>query len=137
MEAEEPEDKEVWRPARAVAADYSGRSNLAMAFLCLPKEKRRDMDVFYTFCRLVDDIADSPSLPPEQKAEFLNHWRAALQSSPSPAASPTNSLLVDQIHHLIAKYHLPVEHFLEIIAGVEMDITSRHYATFEQLRAYC
>lgn len=133
-ETQEPENKSVWRPARAVSADYSGRSNLALAFLCLPKEKRRDMDVFYTFCRLVDDIADSPSLPPEEKTDFLNEWRAALRS---PGQDAPATLLIGQIHQLIAKYHLPVAHFLEIIAGVEMDITSRHYATFEQLRAYC
>ncbi len=38
---------------------------------------------------------------------------------------------------LIAKYPIPVEHLLEIIAGVEMDVDGRQYATFEQLRAYC
>ena len=136
-EATEPEDKGVWHPGRAVSADYSRRSNLALAFLSLPREKRRDMDVFYTFCRLVDDIADSPSLPPEEKAALLDAWRRAVTTFPPPSVPATRTLLVDQLRALVAKYALPAGHLVEIIAGVEMDITSRTYATFEQLRAYC
>ena len=125
-------DPTDWHPARARAADFSGRSNLALAFLSLPRGKRRDMDVFYTFCRLVDDIADEPSLPPEQKAELLNAWRQALTLPIDPP-----DLLAAQLHTLLHKYAIPVGHLLEIIAGVEMDVGGRQYHTFEQLRVYC
>ena len=122
-----------WHPARARAADFSGKSNLALAFLCLPRDKRRDMDVFYTFCRLVDDIADESALPPEQKAGLLDAWRQALTTP----ADPADELLAGRLHALMTKYAIPVEHFLEIIAGVEMDVAGRRYETFEQLRTYC
>ena len=125
-----------WHPSHAVSADYSRRSNLALAFLSLPAEKRRDMDVFYTFCRLVDDVADSESLPPEDKKQILNAWRSALDQPP-PVEAGRQPLLIGQVHALIQKYHLPKQHLAEIIAGVEMDVQGRHYATFEQLRAYC
>ena len=134
--SENTEDKLLWHPARAVSADYSRRSNLALAFLSLPHEKRRDMDVFYTFCRLVDDIADNPSLPPEEKAELLQAWKDAIKQASSPGVGGI-LLLIEQIHGLVAKYRLPPEYLLEIIAGVEMDVHGRQYATFEQLRAYC
>ncbi len=61
------EAEAAWHPAQARTADYSGRSNLALAFLCLPRDKRADMNVFYTFCRLVDDIADSPARRPRKR----------------------------------------------------------------------
>ena len=121
-----------WHPARARAADFSGKSNLALAFLCLPRDKRRDMDVFYTFCRLVDDIADESALPPEQKADLLDAWRHALTAPTGPP-----DLLAAQLHALAGKYAIPREHFLEIIAGVEMDVAGKQYQTFEQLRIYC
>jgi phytoene synthase len=142
LTAQPPAATPQWHPSGAVAADYSGRSNLAAAFLCLPRDKRADMDVFYTFCRLIDDIADSDTLPDEQQALYLNAWKDALRQ-PSPVVGPTSaaadgeSLLINQIHALIIKYRLPVEHFLEIIAGVEMDLTPRQYATFDELAAYC
>ena len=127
----------LWDPASAVAADYSRHSNLALAFLVLPRAKRADMNVFYTFCRLVDDIADSPEHPPEEKAALLEAWRRSLSAQPAAPAAQAQPRLLDQLHELIAKYHLPRAHFLEILTGVEMDLTGRQYATFEQLRTYC
>ena len=133
-EALPPDPHAAWHPARARSADFSAKSNLALAFLCLPKAKRCDMDVFYTFCRLVDDIADAHTLPPERKAELLDAWRTALTAPADPARGP---LLAAQLHGLMARYPIPVEHLLEIIAGVEMDLGGAQYQTFEQLRTYC
>lgn len=127
----------AWDPGRAVAADYSRQSNLALAFLVLPRGKRADMNVFYTFCRLIDDIADSPDHPPAEKAALLEAWRRSLAGAPGITRAGAEPRLLDQLHELIAKYHLPREHFLEIVAGVEMDLTGRQYATFEELRTYC
>ena len=125
----------LWHPDRAVVADYSRRSNLALTFVSLPKHKRADMNVFYTFCRLVDDIADSDTLPPEDKLTLLAAWRAAVDAPNGAGDQPDG--LVRRIHALIAKYQLPREHLHEIITGVEMDVYARQYATFEQLRTYC
>lgn len=35
------------------------KSNLALAFVALGRERRNDITVFYAFCRVIDDIADS------------------------------------------------------------------------------
>ncbi len=123
----------AWHPARAKSADFSAQSNLALAFLCLSREKRQDMNVFYTFCHLVDDIADSDTLPPEEKADLLNAWRTVLTLPEAGPAGP----LVDELRGLMTRYPIPAEHLLEIIAGVEMDVGGRRYDTFEQLRTYC
>jgi phytoene synthase len=122
-------------PAHAVAADYSGRSNLALAFLWLPREKRADMNAFYTFCRLVDDIADSSDLPLAVKREQLAAWRGVVNSPGAPGLSA--NLLADEVRALMDKYHIAPELMLEIIAGVEMDLDGASYETFEALRAYC
>ncbi len=128
-----------WHPAHAVTGDYSRRSNLALAFLWLPREKRRDMDVFYTFCRLVDDIADSDELPLETKREQLAAWRAVVTSPPSPAqAGPAaDCLLAAEVRALMAKYRIAPELMQEIITGVEMDLAGALYQTFEELHTYC
>jgi phytoene synthase len=124
----------AWSPKDAVSADYSSQSNLAFSFLCLSRERRADMNVFYTFCRLADDIADAPDVPVEQKAALLGEWREALAQ---PAPDPAHARLWDQLDTLIAKYQIPREHFLEILEGVSMDLSGRHYATFAELRGYC
>ena len=47
------------------------KSNLALAFVSLGKERRRDITIFYAFCRVIDDIADSAELSVEEKAQDL------------------------------------------------------------------
>ena len=42
-------------------------SNLALAFVLLPKAKRDGMSALYAFCREVDDVADDESVPVEQR----------------------------------------------------------------------
>jgi 15-cis-phytoene synthase len=108
------------------------KSNLALAFIALGRERRRDITSFYAFCRLIDDIADSPRLAFEEKARRLMQWRASLHS-----AQPNEPELAGEIRALIAKYRLAPAMLEEIIAGVEMDLTQTQYATFEELRVYC
>jgi 15-cis-phytoene synthase len=117
----------------AEAITKSSKSNLALAFVSLPKERRNDMTTFYAFCRIVDDIADSHTLPTVEKQTQLNAWRATIDA---PGGS-TEPALADDVRSLIAKYKIPREHFHEIINGVEMDLSPRRYATFGDLRLYC
>ena len=108
------------------------KSNLALAFISLGAERRRDITTFYAFCRLIDDIADSPELEVDQKAERLTTWRRALRA-PQPDESP----VAPDVRAVIAKYRLTPEMLEEIIAGVEMDLSISRYATFKELRLYC
>ena len=50
-------------------------SNLALAFILLPKAKRDGMSALYAFCREVDDVADEESVPVEQRRVQLAAWR--------------------------------------------------------------
>ena len=108
------------------------RSNLALAFISLGEEQRRDITTFYAFCRLIDDIADSTELANPEKAERLTVWRRALTEAQldEPALAP-------EIRALIVKYRLTPAMLEEIIAGVEMDLSISRYQTFEELRLYC
>ncbi|MCX6891111.1 MAG: squalene/phytoene synthase family protein, partial [Verrucomicrobia bacterium] len=50
-------------------------SNLALAFVLLPRAKRDGMSALYAFCREVDDVADDESVPVEQRRRQLAAWR--------------------------------------------------------------
>ena len=110
----------------------ASQSNLAFAFISLGKERRRDITVFYAFCRLIDDIADDPELSREEKARRLAMWREALQGE-----SPNEPALAPEVRRLMCKYPITPAMLEEIIAGVEMDFTIARYATFAELREYC
>ena len=53
-------------------------SNLALAFVLLPKPKRDAMSALYAFCREVDDVADEDSVAVAQRRAGLNAWRTQL-----------------------------------------------------------
>lgn len=108
------------------------QSNLALAFISLGHERRRDITTFYAFCRVIDDIADDVSLSSEEKKRGLDLWRESLRGS-TPGEPP----LAHEIRQLMAKYSLAPEMIEEIIAGVEMDLVNTRYPTFAELRVYC
>lgn len=118
-------------PRSAQAITAASKSNLALAFISLPPERRRDITTFYAFCRIVDDIADEPGDPVEKETQ-LTAWRRAID-----AESPGEPPLAPAIRDLASCYAIPHEHFHEIIAGVAMDLRPARYETFDDLRLYC
>ena len=116
----------------AAKITQASKSNLALAFVSLGAERRRDITTFYAFCRVVDDIADDPSLAAEEKRRRLEEWRQSLRGP-----QPNESEIASDLRKLMSKYSLGPEMLEEIIAGVEMDLTIQRYSTFEELRLYC
>jgi phytoene synthase len=110
----------------------ASKSNLALAFVSLGRERRRDITTFYAFCRVIDDIADDVDLGGDEKRRLLSEWRASLrapQTNESPFAA--------DVRGLMKKYVITPEMLEEIIAGVEMDLSIQRYQTFDELQVYC
>ena len=110
-------------------------SNLALAFVLLPRHKREGMAALYAFCREVDDVADEELAPVEQRRARLAAWRedirlACEQSAPS---LPVNQ----ELKPVIARYRLPFALFDELLRGVEMDLDIKRYETQAELEVYC
>jgi len=116
----------------AATITRQSNSNLALAFISLGRERRRDITIFYAFCRVIDDIVDSSELSVAAKRLQLAEWRNVLR-----AAAPGEPALARDMRALIDKYSLSPGMIEEIIAGVEMDLSISRYATFDELRLYC
>lgn len=108
------------------------RSNLAMTLICLPKESRQDMRLFYVFCRIVDDIADEPGPSVEQRRSELERWREVVRGQ----AQQLSSLEI-AIRRMMESRSIPADEMIGIIDGVAQDIVPTRFATWEALRAYC
>lgn len=110
-------------------------SNLALAFVLLPKERRAGMAALYAFCREVDDIADDESLPVEERRSQLKCWRTEVRAA---CQSGQPSLpVIRELQPVIQRYGLPYALFDELLRGVEMDLDIKRYATYEELDEYC
>ncbi len=110
-------------------------SNLALAFVLLPKERRDAMSALYAFCREVDDVADNESAPVAERRARLAEWREDIGRACHGGAPrfPVNC----ELQPVIAQYRLPFANFDELIRGVEMDLDIKSYATYEELEQYC
>src|SRR5207249_9502005 len=110
-------------------------SNLALAFVLLPRDKRDEMAALYAFCREVDDVADEESAPAEQRRARLAAWREDIRKAcdQGPPSFPVNRELMP----VIGRHRLEFGLFDELIRGVEMDLDIKRYETYAQLELYC
>ncbi len=110
-------------------------SNLALAFVLLPKPKRDAMSALYAFCREVDDVADEDSVPVEKRREQLAAWRTDIQRA---CGNETPQFTVNrEFQPVIRECRLPFGLFDELIKGCEMDLDTTRHETYEDLELYC
>lgn len=108
--------------------------NFYWSFRLLPPERRRSMCALYAFMRRTDDIADDPG-DPGVKRDALNAWRDSLHRAIAGGTDewPGLAALGDSVR----RYSIPSKHLEDVIDGVEMDLESRTFATFDDLYPYC
>jgi phytoene synthase len=110
-------------------------SNLALAFVLLPRAKRQGMSALYAFCREVDDVADDEAVPVEERRRRLAEWRADVGRACS-GGTPQKAVN-RELQPYIVKHRLPLALFEELIRGVEMDLEIKRYQTMNDLEQYC
>ncbi len=107
--------------------------NFYFAFTTLPRDRRRAIYAVYAFARLADDIADGTDSD-ASKAEQLNALRGDLTAAfDGDPRGPVLTALVDAAR----EHGIDLALLEQLIDGVEMDLTPRRYATFDELREYC
>ncbi len=119
----------------SAAITRASGSNLALAFILLPKARRRGMFALYAFCREVDDVADEDSRPVAERARLLELWRRDIHAACS-GGSPEFAVN-RELQPVIQTYGLPFQLFDELIRGCEMDLTRNRYETYADLELYC
>ena len=108
-------------------------SNFYYSFLFLPRPRREAMYTVYTLCHELDAAVDHPP-PGEDPHSQLAQWRREIQAAYE--GSPQFPVTVSLADHA-GKLDIPQDYFQELIAGMEMDLTIRRYATFDDLYPYC
>jgi phytoene synthase len=119
----------------AIAEDITKQSNTSFyySFSLLPKHKREAIHAVYAFCRYTDDIVDEGS-DETKKVVLLRKWRMELGRTLRGESSVP---LLNQLASTARRFNIPVDHFYELIRGVEMDLSKKRYQNFDELKAYC
>jgi phytoene synthase len=109
------------------------KSSFSSSFFFLPKSKQIAMQRVYAFFRTIDDVVDEEPDPTRQR-EHLAFWKQRLiDSQTSKSDIPILNELAETIRH----FDIPIEYFLKLIEGCEMDLQIKRYENFTQLYEYC
>ncbi|MBI3852131.1 MAG: presqualene diphosphate synthase HpnD [Verrucomicrobia bacterium] len=110
-------------------------SNLALAFVLLPRTKRDGISALYAFCREVDDVTDDETSPIDRRRQVLAAWRDDIRRA---CGAETPQFPVNrELQPVIQQYRLPFEYFDELLRGVEMDLAIKRYENYADLEQYC
>jgi 15-cis-phytoene synthase len=108
--------------------------NFAWGIAILPRPKRRAVAALYAFARRVDDIADDPQRPAEERRAGLEDCRAAVEALP---AAPADDAVLVALSDATARYPVPRGALLDLVDGGIMDAEQSRYSSWEELREYC
>ncbi len=107
------------------------KSNLAFALSVLPKERRADAVTYYAFCRTLDDLADTPGRPVEERGKALAAWRDGLLHGFSKPDE-----LQREVVGMREKHGIPCEWLAALAEGCIEDLEPQRYRTWDDLDAY-
>lgn len=119
----------------ATAAAITKQSNTSFyySFTLLPRPQREALHTVYAFCRATDDLVDEEQ-DARGKALRLERWRRALAAA---LQGRTTVPLLSELAATARSFNIPVDHFYDLIRGVEMDLSKSRYETFVELYDYC
>ena len=109
------------------------RTSFSYSFPFLPAARRSALGTVYAFCRAADDIVDNQGSR-EEKLSRLRRWREELTLA---FAGGSAEPLLNELADVSRRYGIPTGLFHDLVRGVEMDLPTARYATFEGLREYC
>ncbi len=117
------------------ALTQKSASNLALAFILLPRAKRDAMSALYAFCRAVDDVADEDSVPTEKRRADLAAWREDIRRACEN--QKPQFILNQEFAPVIQQFKLPFPLFDELLLGCETDLEKLRYENYDELELYC
>ncbi len=117
----------------ATAITRNSNTSFYYSFSLLPRAKREAIHAVYAFCRYTDDIVDEGS-DDGKKLILLRKWRMELRRAMQGVSTYP---LLNQLSTVAHRFNIPMHHFYELIQGMELDLSTSRYRTFEELREYC
>ncbi len=108
--------------------------NFAWGILVLPRAKREAVAALYAFARRVDDAADDPDAPADERRARLEEIGAAVDALPQ--APPEDAVLV-ALGNAVTRYAVPRDALRDLVRGGLVDCDRSRYGSWEDLREYC
>jgi squalene synthase HpnC len=108
--------------------------NFPVGSFLLPASLRPHVAVFYAFARAGDDIADNPTLEPDDKIGRLNRMAAALEDGHGGDDAPAKAR---RMRESLATTGVSPRHCLDLLDAFRQDAAKRRYGDWDDLIDYC
>ena len=108
--------------------------NFPVGSFLLPRELRPHVAVFYAFARAIDDIADSPTLDPDDKILRLDGFARALNGELQDDARFAKA---HAMRRSLLQTGIPLCHCLDLISAFKQDAVKGRYDNWADLIDYC
>jgi squalene synthase HpnC len=105
--------------------------NFPVASWLIRRQHRPAILAFYEFVRVADDIADHPSLGPDEKLARLDQLEASLVGN--NASEPEGANLRD----VLRQRGLSSRHAQDLLNAFRQDVHKNRYANWQELVDYC
>ncbi len=116
-------------PSGKGAAD----ENFPVGSFLIPRALRPHVASYYAFARAIDDIADNPALPSDEKITRLDGFAAALNGAESdPVYAKAHAL-----RRTLQATGISARHGLDLISAFKQDAVKPRYETWDELIDYC
>lgn len=112
----------------------AGDENFPVGSWLVAARLRGHVAAFYAFGRAADDIADHPTLAPEDKIDRLDRFEAAI------LGVETGDAALGKAHRLrrsLEATGVGARHCTDLLAAFKQDATKHRYADWAELMDYC
>jgi squalene synthase HpnC len=124
-----------WHEIMDAAILASGKGhhdeNFPVASLLVSRRHRPVILAFYRFARAADDVADHPSVPPNEKLRILERMWRTLQGASEDSGEAT------ALRHYVLERNLTIQHALDLLEAFRRDVTKLRYRSWDELMDYC
>jgi len=112
----------------------AGDENFPVGSILLPRALRAHVARYYAFARAIDDIADNPALPPDDKIARLDAFEAVLTGDrpEAPGFEKAAALRRTMIERAI-----PFRHGGDLCTAFRQDAVKGRYSDWNDLVGYC
>jgi len=117
-------------PSGKGAAD----ENFPVGSILLPKGLRPHVARFYAFARAIDDVADNPALPADEKIRRLEAFDLAQKGDLSVGPGFEKGWW---LHESLAETGVSARHASDLVAAFKQDAVKNRYDDWDDLVGYC
>jgi squalene synthase HpnC len=113
---------------------HAGTENFPVGSVLISRRLRPHVATFYAFARAIDDIGDTPDLPPDEKIARLDGFEAAVtgRDTADPAYAKGHAM-----RESLRATGVPARHCVDLIAAFKQDAVKSRYADWDDLMGYC